>query len=104
MRGMGRGSEDCLYLSLYSPPQCIGNNASAPCAVMFWVHGGAWMLGDDIGRHSSYNGSTLAMLHDVIVIAVNYRLDALGWLALREFASESPDGKEKVVACRDETI
>ena len=94
VRGVGRGSEDCLYLSLYSPSQCIANNArSSPCAVMFWVHGGAWLLGDDIGRGGGYNGSTLAMLHGVIVIAVNYRLDALGWLALREFASESPDGK-----------
>lgn len=90
-RGVGSGSEDCLYLSLYAPPQCLQNQTSL-CPVMYWVHGGAWLVGDNLGKHGRYNGSTLALRHGVIVVAVNYRLDAFGWLALKEFANESADG------------
>jgi para-nitrobenzyl esterase len=95
LKGTGKGGEDCLYLSVYSPPACMAavGNASARCATLFWVHGGGWLLGDDIGHGGGYNGSALALAHDVVVVAVSYRLDALGWMALREFAEESPDGK-----------
>jgi len=45
--------------------------------VMFWIYAGF-----STGNHLSipaHNGSALAA-HDVVLVAVNYRLDAFGWL------------------------
>ena len=71
------GSEDCLYLSLWSPP---GDPQTAPARrlpVMVWIHGG----GNFVGHGAEYCGARLAVSQDVIVVAVNYRLGLLGWFA-----------------------
>ena len=79
------GSEDCLYLDVYAPaftPDRIPS-AGARLPVMVWIHGG----GNTIGAARNYDGSRLATTHQVIVVAINYRLGALGWFrhaALRE--------------------
>ncbi len=65
--------EDCLFLNVYTPdPQ-----GSRP--VMVWLHGGAWRTGQ--GETAGTNGAALASAGDVLVVTVNYRLGALGWLA-----------------------
>lgn len=48
---------------------------------MFWIHGGGWIIGSN-WKSGKYNGAELAARHGVVVVAANYRLDALGWLAL----------------------
>ena len=63
------GSEDCLYLNIWSPP----NSIEAP--VMVWIHGG----GNSVGEAGTYNGSVLATKHKVVLVTVNYRLGVLGW-------------------------
>ena len=63
------GSEDCLYLNIWSPP----NSIKSP--VMLWLHGG----GNSIGEAATYNGAVLAAKHNVVVVAINYRLGVLGW-------------------------
>ena len=63
------GSEDCLYLNIWSPPNAI----DAP--VMFWIHGG----GNSVGEAATYNGSALASKHKVVVVTTNYRLSVFGW-------------------------
>jgi para-nitrobenzyl esterase len=45
---------------------------------MVWIHGGAYIIG--AGSHDWYDGSTLALEGDVIVVNVNYRLGVLGYL------------------------
>ena len=82
------GSEDCLYLSVYSPPQCTRER---PCATLFWIYGGAWTIGGN-GEFGLYTGEHLAEQHGVVVVAANYRLDVLGWLALEDLAEESGYG------------
>lgn len=52
--------------------------------------GGAWEFGSN-SFGGAYNGETLALKHGVVVVAANYRLDALGWIALEELAAEDPD-------------
>ncbi len=69
----GQG-EDCLTLTIGAPwPAGAGKRP-----VMVFFHGGAWMSG--AGSLSLYNGAELARSGDVVVVAVNYRLGALGYL------------------------
>ncbi len=42
---------------------------------MLWIHGG----GNSIGRAGFYDGGNLAATHDVVVVAINYRLGPFGW-------------------------
>jgi len=65
------GQEDCLYLDIYSPLDF--KNKKLP--VMFWIHGG----GNTSGWKDYYNFSKLSSMHNVIVVAINYRLGPLGW-------------------------
>ena len=67
-KGLVLGHEDCLYLSVYSPPQCT---AATPCPVMFWIYGGAWILGNN-EEFSVYNAINLAVAGGVVVVAANY--------------------------------
>ncbi|XP_037573068.1 acetylcholinesterase-1-like isoform X1 [Dermacentor silvarum] len=67
-----RHSEDCLYLNLWTPQT---DSPSRP--VMVWLHGGAFIMGS--ASHSYNNGSVIAALGDVVVVAMNYRLGAFGF-------------------------
>ena len=83
--GFVRGSEDCLYLNVYAP----AGEASTPRPVMVYLHGGAFT----IGSGANYDPTLLAVEQDRVVVTVNYRLGALGWLAHPAFADESdPSG------------
>lgn len=66
-------SEDCLHLTVWTPG---ADEQRRP--VVVWLHGGAWQSG--AGALDWYDGSRLAQRGDVVVVAVNYRLAALGWL------------------------
>jgi len=65
-------SEDCLSLNIWSPPDAAGR------PVLFWIHGGGFI--DGSGR--DYPGDVLASTGDVVVVTINYRLGALGTLAI----------------------
>jgi para-nitrobenzyl esterase len=67
-------NEDCLYLNVYAPKATTSAN---PLPVMVWLHGGAFTS----GTGASYNASELATKGQVVVVTVNYRLGALGYLA-----------------------
>ncbi len=75
--GIGRTGEDCLYLNVWTPAADRGRRP-----VMVWIHGGAFVLGS--GSQMLYNGAALARRGDVVVVTINYRLGALGFLRLRE--------------------
>ena len=65
-------SEDCLTLNVWTPPP-----SGEPRPVMVWIHGGGFINGSgDI-----YNARRLASRGDVVVVTINYRLGALGFLA-----------------------
>ncbi|MEU8218784.1 carboxylesterase family protein [Micromonospora taraxaci] len=66
-------SEDCLYLNVTTPRSA----ARTPRPVMVWLHGGDFRFGSGDG----YGGQRLAVGGDVIVVTLNYRLGALGFLA-----------------------
>jgi len=87
------GSEDCLVLTVYAPkttPDAVPSG-DARLPVMVWIHGG----GNVVGHAGFYDGGKLAETHDVVVVAINYRLGPLGWMrhaALRA-GNPTPEGQ-----------
>jgi para-nitrobenzyl esterase len=77
-----RQDEDCLYLNLWTPA-C--DAARRP--VMVWLHGGGFRNGS--GAEAWYDGAALAR-RGVVVVTLNYRLGALGFLAHESLEAESP--------------
>ena len=67
-------SEDCLNLSVWTP---AGATPATPRPVMVWIHGGGFLNGSS----DIYNSGWLATRGDIVVVTVNYRLGALGFLA-----------------------
>ncbi|WP_405771922.1 carboxylesterase family protein [Streptomyces sp. NBC_00080] len=78
-------SEDCLTLNVWAPTGDV-----RPKAVMVWLHGGGFQFGS--GSEPLYDGSRLAS-HGVVVVTLNYRLGAFGFLARHDLDAESgPSG------------
>jgi len=77
----GAVSEDCLYLNVWRP-----TTAAHLVPVLVWIHGGAFTSGS--GSVPIYNGATLAA-QGVVVVTLNYRLGALGFLAHPELSREA---------------
>src|SRR6185312_4821342 len=73
----GPQGEDCLNLNLFTPAADAGKRP-----VMVWIHGGGFTHG--AGYEALYNGGPLAVRGDVVVVSINYRLGALGFLRLPE--------------------
>lgn len=74
-------SEDCLFLNVYAPagaPADRHDGGREPLPVLFWIHGGS----NQYGEGSSYDPTPLVTQGHIIVVTINYRLGALGWLAL----------------------
>ena len=70
------GSEDCLYLNIWSPRDHSSFNAEK-LPVMVWIHGG----GNTIGTANTYDASLLAGSEQVVVVTINYRLGFFGWMS-----------------------
>lgn len=68
-------SEDCLYLNIWVPP---GATSSSNLPVMVFFYGGAFVSG--AGSLPLYDGASLAASGNVIVVTLNYRLGALGFI------------------------
>jgi para-nitrobenzyl esterase len=67
-------SEDCLTLNVFAPAA----KAHTLRPVMVWLHGGAFQTGTAAGP--AYDGARLARRGDVVVVTLNYRVGALGFL------------------------
>ena len=82
--GLASTSENCLYLNVYAPAGSPNQMAKHP--VMVWIHGGGLWLGES----QDVDPAALAA-KGTVVITINYRLGALGFLAHPALAS-SPGG------------
>jgi para-nitrobenzyl esterase len=71
-------SEDCLVLNIWT--SSLEPQGLRP--VMLWIHGGAFTTGS--GSWPMYDGTALAGRGDVVVVTINHRLGALGYLHLGE--------------------
>lgn len=89
-------SEDCLYLNVWRPS---GLATEARLPVMVWIPGGGWT--DGSGSAPVYDGSHLAQ-RGVIVVTINYRLGALGFLAHQALSRESARSTSGNYGLRDQ--
>jgi para-nitrobenzyl esterase len=75
--------EDCLYLNVATPEW----PPKTPRPVLFWIHGGSNTAGS--GEAAAFDQRTL-VARGLVLVTVNYRLGALGFLAHPELVRESP--------------
>jgi len=78
------GDEDCLYLNVWAP------RAEGSRPVMVFIHGGGFRGGS--GSNAIYDGTNLALAGDVVVVTLNYRLGALGFLNHPALGAETDEG------------
>ena len=83
--GEVQGSEDCLYLNVYTPTNA---QPDSRLPVMIWIHGGSFA----VGSGSAYDGTVLAAKYGLVVVTMNYRLGALGFLALDSKGKDETSG------------
>ena len=73
--GAARQSEDCLFLNVWTP-----GTEGTKRPVLVWIHGGGFLIG--AGSTPVYDGQHLAQSGDIVVVTLNYRLGALGFVHL----------------------
>jgi len=83
MIGIAAGpmDEDCLYLNVWTPGPCGPRRP-----VLVWVHGGGNLVGS--GSQPRMDGARLAKHGNVVVVTLNYRLGALGFLYAPEVGAD----------------
>jgi para-nitrobenzyl esterase len=81
-------TEDCLFLNVFTPNKGGDHDFDRDDGrpVMFWIHGGANVVGE-----SDEFDATKLVGRGVVVVTINYRLGALGFLAHPALTGESPD-------------
>ncbi|KAH8420853.1 hypothetical protein KR222_006861, partial [Zaprionus bogoriensis] len=90
------GSEDCLYLNVYT------NNLSPakPRPVLVWIHGGGFIIGE---ASRDWYGPDYFIKEDVVLVTIQYRLGALGFLSLKSPGLNVPGNaglKDQVMALK----
>lgn len=88
--------EDCQVLNIWTPATDTGRRA-----VMVWLHGGGFASGSGSAR--LYDGANLALHQDVVVVTLNHRLNAFGYLDLSaalgaDFAASGNLGQLDIIA------
>lgn len=74
----------CLTLNVWAPA------SDAPLPVLVWFHGGSFVIG--ASSQAVYDGALLAADQDVVVVSVNYRIGAFGFLDARPFGGTTNCG------------
>ena len=80
-RSNDKPNEDCLFLNVWTPGLRDGRKRP----VMFYIHGGAYNNGS--GSSPLYDGVRLCRRGDVVVVSINHRLNAFGYLYLARFGA-----------------
>lgn len=92
---VGNESEQCLVSKIFTPD--ASHSRKRPVTV--WLHGGGFSIGS--AADPRYDGSALARRGDVVVVSINHRLNALGYLYLgtlhEDFADSGNAGQLDIV-------
>ena len=81
-------NENCLFLNIWTRGL---DNGRRP--VMIWIHGGAFIIGS--GSQTTYRNHNLVVRKDMVLVSINYRLGAFGFMNLKEVT----DGKIPATGC-----
>lgn len=79
----GFPGEDCLRVNIWTP----GIKDAGKRPVMVWIHGGGFSTGSG-QEQPAYDGASLSKKGDVVVVSLNHRLNALGFLNLSSFGDK----------------
>lgn len=80
---IGPQNEDCLCLNIWTTEiSCINKRP-----VMVWLHGGAFMTGSAY-ELKAYDGENISRNEDVVMVSLNHRLNAFGFLDLSNYAEK----------------
>ena len=82
-------SEDCLYLNIYIQASSFLNREKVLKPILVYIHGGSYLSGDGV----SYDPSNIVAMTDIIVITINYRMNALGFLHMPDTEATGNQGK-----------
>ena len=72
-KSQGGGSEDCLFLNVWTPGLADGGKRP----ILFWIHGGAYSNGSATG--ATTDGVRLCKRGDVVVVSIHHRLNVFGY-------------------------
>ncbi|KAF2470305.1 alpha/beta-hydrolase [Lindgomyces ingoldianus] len=85
-----RASEDCLFLDVFVPEQVFssaGKGCGAP--VLVWIYGGGYVVGDKNNNPAGLLAASGNVTDgEVIYVAMNYRLGAMGWSSGPSYQAE----------------
>ena len=84
-------NEDCLTLNIWTPA-----NKKGKLPVLFWIHGGAFVSG--AGSLDWYNGKYFSRNENVILVGINYRLGALGFLSHPDISGGNLGIQDQILA------
>ena len=82
MQGANTGSEDCLYLNVWTGAKAAGEKRP----VMVWIYGGGYYTGS--GSQAMYDGEALAK-KGAVIVTINYRLGEFGFFSYPGLTTES---------------
>ncbi len=80
-----RISEDCLYLNIRTD----NLNSETPKPVMVWIHGGGHQFGSSDFNYYQHNS---LVEKGVVLVTINYRLGAFGYMAHPALSASDPNG------------
>ncbi len=88
-------SEDCLYLNVFVPYEVyvksvIENNSKYRVPILLYIHGGAFLIGSPADDRTE--PSTLIAATNIIVVSINYRLGAFGFLHIKNTEATGNQG------------
>jgi para-nitrobenzyl esterase len=97
LTGQELPAEECLHLNVWTPSASTGGTRP----VMVWLHGGGYTGGSP--GAIPYDGANLARRHDVVVVSITHRVNAFGFLYLKDlggprYADASNAGMKDIVA------
>ena len=84
--GQVSGSEDCLYLNVWSP-ECETQVQNEKLPVMVWIYGGGNAAGS--ADLALFDLGYLTRKHNVITVSMNYRVGIMGWFSHRALHDEA---------------
>ncbi len=85
-------SEDCHFLNIWTPSQ------KGKYPVLVWIHGGAYIAGT--GEEAAYDGSSLCLQGNIVVVTISYRLGAFGYLFNEEKGISNLGMEDQMTALR----